>query len=78
MALKKNKPLIAIVDNNDEVGLSIKRLVEAFGLQAYKFTSGWDFLDLLNTAPLCKPDCVILDAQMPGMDGLEVVQVVAG
>ena len=70
--LKRTKPLIAIVDDDVEVCRSMKRLVAAFGLQAYTFTSGEDFLDLLNTTPSFKPDCVILDVQMPGMNGLTV------
>ena len=72
MTLKKSKPLIAIVDDHVEVCRSIKRLVSAFGLEAYTFTSGEEFLDLLNTTPTFKPDCVILDVQMPGMDGFAV------
>ena len=70
--LKRSKPLIAIVDDDVEVCRSMERLVAAFGLQAYTFTSGEDFLDLLNTTSSFKPDCVILDVQMPGMNGLTV------
>jgi FixJ family two-component response regulator len=70
--LKRNKPLIAIVDDDVEVCRSMERLLAAFGLKAYTFTSGEDFLDLLNTAPSFKPDCVILDVQMRGINGLAV------
>ena len=75
--LKRNKPLIAIVDDDVEVCRSIKRLVSAFGLEAYTFTSGEEFLDLLDTTPSFKPDCVILDVQMPGMNGLAVQRQLA-
>jgi FixJ family two-component response regulator len=70
--LKRSKPLIAIVDDDVQICRSMERLIAAFGLQAYTFTSGEDFLDLLNTTPSFKPDCVILDVQMPGMNGLAV------
>jgi FixJ family two-component response regulator len=77
MTTKNSKPLVAIVDEDVDVCRSIKRLVSAFGADAYTFTSGGEFIDLLDTAPSFKPDCVILDVQMPGMDGLEVQRQLA-
>jgi FixJ family two-component response regulator len=52
----------------------MKRLVRSFGMEAETFDSGREFLALLETRPSFKPDCVVLDVQMPGMTGLELQQ----
>lgn len=66
------KPLVAIVDDDDSVGRAIKRLLLSVGIGADTFTSGDDFLDMLASMPSYRPGCVILDIQMPGLNGLEV------
>jgi FixJ family two-component response regulator len=66
------KPLVAIVDDDDSVGRAIKRLLLSVGIGADTFSSGDDFLDMLSSMPSYRPGCVILDIQMPGLNGLEV------
>lgn len=66
------KPLVAIVDDDDSVGRAIKRLLLSVGIGADTFSSGDDFLDMLASMPSYRPGCVILDIQMPGLNGLEV------
>jgi FixJ family two-component response regulator len=66
------KPFVAIVDDDDSVGRAIKRLLRAVGIRADTFSSGDDFLDMLSSMPSYRPGCVILDIQMPGLNGLEV------
>lgn len=70
--LNKNKPLIAIVDDDDSVCRAMRRLVRSLGMEAETFSSGLQFLNLLHAMPAFKPDCVILDVQMPGISGLEI------
>ena len=70
--MSKSKPFIAIVDDDESVCRAIKRLVRSLGMEAKTFTSGQEFLDLIETTPSFEPDCVILDVQMPGLNGLEV------
>jgi len=41
-------------------------------MDAETFKSGRDFLDLLEAMPSFQPDCLILDVQMAGMNGLDV------
>ena len=68
----KTKPLIAIVDDDESVCRAIKRLVRSLGMEADTFTSGRDFIELIDAMPSFQPDCVVLDVQMPGMNGLDV------
>jgi FixJ family two-component response regulator len=70
--LSKSKPLIAIVDDDESVCRAMKRLVRSLGMEANAFASGQEFIDLIETMPSFQPDCVVLDVQMPGMNGLEV------
>jgi FixJ family two-component response regulator len=61
--------LIAVVDDEESVRKSVRRLLSAFKLDAVTFASGQEFLDSLGA---CRPDCLILDMQMPGLSGLDV------
>ena len=75
--MSKSKPLIAIVDDDESVCRAMKRLVRSLGMEADAFTSGQQFIDLIETTPSFQPDCVVLDVQMPGMNGLEVQERLA-
>jgi FixJ family two-component response regulator len=78
IALNKSKPLIAIVDDDESVCRAVRRLVRSVAMDAETFSSGQDFLDLLDAMPSFQPDCLILDVQMPGMNGLDVQERLAG
>ncbi|HEY7220249.1 MAG TPA: response regulator [Candidatus Binatia bacterium] len=71
------KPLIAIVDDDESVCRAVRRLVRSVAMDAETFSSGQDFLDLLDAMPSFQPACVILDVQMPGMNGLDVQDCLA-
>ena len=75
--MSKSKPLIAIVDDDESVCRAMKRLVRSLGMEANAFASGREFIDLIETMPSFQPDCVVLDVQMPGMNGLEVQERLA-
>lgn len=70
--MKNSKPLIAIVDDDESVCRAVRRLVRALAMDGETFTSGQQFLDLLDAMPAFQPDCLILDVQMPGMNGVAV------
>ncbi|WP_431824309.1 response regulator transcription factor [Burkholderia sp. F1] len=72
------KPFVAVVDDDESVGRAIKRLLRSVGIGADTFTSGDDFLDTLASMPSYRPACVILDIQMPGLNGLEVQRRLGG
>jgi FixJ family two-component response regulator len=72
------KPRIVIVDDDESVCRAIKRLVRSLGMDAETFTSGQEFIAVLETMPSFDVDCVVLDVQIPGLNGLEVNERLAG
>ncbi len=62
---------VAVVDDDRSVGTALCRLLNAAGLQSKAFESAMSFLEAL---PQRMPDCLVLDVQMPGMNGLELQQ----
>ena len=75
--MSETKPLIAIVDDDPSVCRALKRLVRSIGMNAETFASGQEFIDLIEAMPSFHADCVILDVQMPGLNGLDVQERVA-
>jgi FixJ family two-component response regulator len=72
IGLKKSKPLIATVDDDESVCRAVRRLLRSLAMNAQTFKSGQDFLDLLHAMPSFEPDCLILDVQMQGINGFDV------
>jgi FixJ family two-component response regulator len=64
--------MIVIVDDDESVCRALKRLVRSLGMEADTFLSGQKFVDLIEAMPSFTADCIILDVQMPGLNGLEV------
>ena len=75
--MSKSNPLIAIVDDDESVCRAMSRLVRSLGMEVNAFVSGREFIDRIETTPSFQPDCVVLDVQMPGMNGLEVQERLA-
>ena len=65
---------VAIVDDEESVRTSLRRLCLALGLDAAVFASGPELIGYLDAGSPA-PDCLLLDAHMPDMTGLEVQQV---
>jgi FixJ family two-component response regulator len=68
----RTKPLIAIVDDDESVGRAMERLVRSLGMTAETYVSGEDFINQIESLPSFRVDCVMVDVQMPGMNGIEV------
>ena len=61
--------MIAVVDDEDSVRKAVLRVLRAAGFSARGFASGTEFL---NSWHFDRPDCLVLDLQMPGLSGIEV------
>jgi FixJ family two-component response regulator len=64
--------IVAVVDDDESVCRAIKRLLRSVGIKAETFSSGEEFLGTLSSTASYRPVCVILDVQMPGINGLEL------
>ena len=62
-------PVINIVDDDESVRKSLKRLLKSVGLSAQTFSSSEEFL---QSGLQEKIGCLILDIRMPGLNGLEL------
>ena len=58
-----------VVDDDDDVRAAIAGLLRSEGLRAATFATPRQFLD---SRPSDGPSCLVLDLQLPGMDGLAV------
>jgi len=66
---------VAIVDDDESVRRAMTRLLQAHSFMVHSYSSGRKFLDSLNRGA---PACLILDMQMDGMRGLELLQHLVG
>jgi FixJ family two-component response regulator len=67
--MRETGATIFVVDDDAAVRRSLTRLLCSVGWNAEAFASADD---LLERAPITGPGCVLLDVQMPGMNGLEL------
>ncbi|MBS2021226.1 MAG: sigma-54-dependent Fis family transcriptional regulator [Deltaproteobacteria bacterium] len=63
---------VLIVDDNPSIRQTVEAIVRAAGMKPTVADSGEAALETLRTAPV---DIVLLDVQMPGMSGLEVLKI---
>jgi two-component system, LuxR family, response regulator FixJ len=64
------KRIVHVVDDDAAVRRALVRLLRSEGLEAVAYESAQA---VLNAAPSLSSGCVLLDIQMPGMDGLELL-----
>jgi FixJ family two-component response regulator len=67
-------PLIAIVDDDDAVRAAMDKLARSLGLSTCAFASAEAFL---KSSFIPKTRCLILDVQMPNMNGIELQERLA-
>jgi FixJ family two-component response regulator len=61
--------LISVIDDDESVRRTTALLIESFGFRAAAFESAENFL---SSSHLNDTSCLILDVQMPGMNGLQL------
>ena len=69
--MERIRPLIAVLDDEPQVGKSLARLLKAHGFDVVTFTHGAEFLAATQS---WLPNCLLLDLNMPGLDGFEVLE----
>jgi FixJ family two-component response regulator len=65
------RSLIAVVDDEAAVRKSLSRFLGAAGFDVRAHALGQEFLDAW---PHERPDCVVLDLQMSGLTGIDVLE----
>ncbi len=67
-------PTVFVVDDDDDVRVSIAELLRSAGLRAETFATAQEFLGRERGDGA---SCLVLDLQLPGMDGLDVQRELA-
>jgi len=62
---------VLVVDDEDGIREGSERILSRMGCSVYGAARGEEGLEILNSR---KPDIVLLDLKMPGMDGMEVMR----
>lgn len=65
---------VFIIDDQRTMRSSLRRLIETAGIKAEAFDSAEAFLDSYDVQ---RPGCLLLDLQMPGMSGLQLLERLA-
>ena len=63
--------LVSIVDDDDSLRTSIRRLIQSFGFKALTFESARQFLTSKHAH---SSECLILDVDMPDINGFELAE----
>jgi len=62
-------PQVYVIDDDESMRRSVKRLLKSHGFEAETFSSAGDFLSLERAAG---PACLVLDLSLPGMSGIDL------
>ena len=67
--MTNDKFIVIIVDDDESVRRAARRLIKSYGFPVENFASADDFL---ASGRLSETACLVLDVQMPGLNGLEL------
>jgi FixJ family two-component response regulator len=68
-------PIVFVVDDDVSVRESLESLIRCEGWQPETFASAQEFLEYPR---VLVPNCLVLDVSLPGLNGLDLQQLVAG
>jgi two-component system response regulator FixJ len=63
--------IVHIIDDDEDVRLSLQMLLRSAGLDSTLHASAADFLDAVASL---EPGCLLVDLRMPDMDGMQLVE----
>jgi len=72
---RENASIVAVIDDDDDVGDVLGGLLETMGYQFETYRSGMEFLSKANFDHLA---CLVVDQNMPSMTGLEMIENLSG
>lgn len=67
------EPQVFVIDDEDSVRDSLNALLNAVGHKTQSFATAAEFLDVLAETDPQRPRCLLLDLQLPGMNGLDLL-----
>ena len=67
----RTRPTIAVVDDDEDIRKSLRRLLRSAGYEAVTFTSAEDYLASMSAFTA---ECLILDVRLPGQSGIALRQ----
>ena len=68
---RDNASIVAVIDDDNDVGDVLGGLLETMGYQVETYRSGMDFL---SSAKLDRLACLVVDQNMPQMTGLQMIE----
>jgi FixJ family two-component response regulator len=68
--MNEREHTVFVVDDDASVRTSVVRLLKSMGITAKPYASAMEFLDDWRHGPA--PGCLVLDVQLPGLNGLEL------
>jgi FixJ family two-component response regulator len=71
-------PAVYVVDDDVSVRESLEMLIDCAGWRAETFASARDFLEFLARPRAHAPGCLVLDVNLPDLNGLELQHRLAG
>jgi FixJ family two-component response regulator len=73
--MTEDQPIVYVLDDDHRVREALSSLLSSLGLRVEVFASAAEYLQFNKPDA---PGCLILDLELPGMNGLELQQEIAG